>query len=215
MMNNLYEEFDLSEAIIEEGVFCNIIALSPKSKNNRTYSQVALTEAAEHLSGVPVYVNHGSKSRNYEDRIGYATNSRFDGTCVRIDLKCNSKHKLYEQIKWDIENKSPKVGLSIHGDGKVTKNGTTTIVESVTNITSVDVVDNPAATSSFREQTEEQNILLSEHIDNIKKLEEKITLLEKEVEVLKQPKVQNPLNKPVNINKFDFNEFLTDLRKNK
>lgn len=143
------------EACIVYGVrVCGLV-----SGNGKRYKREALREAKKLYENVPVYFNHpsgASNARKYEERFGKLFNVRdaADGTgAIDADLKYNPAHAHSEQFLWDAENNPQGMGLSHNANGNGRRvSGGDVLVEQITKVHSVDVVDGPATNYSLFEQ---------------------------------------------------------------
>lgn len=138
------------------------------SQNGRHYLPETLRRALPLYEGAPIYFNHQPKGstadRPYEDRFGEACNVRLTESGMWGDIKYNPKHPRAEQVIYDIENNTPKVGFSPdhYGDGPI-RNGKR-IVESINRVKSIDIVANPATNRSFSESEGNHDMELAEQL---------------------------------------------------
>jgi hypothetical protein len=124
------------------------------SGNNREYTREALAKAAHLYEGVRVNFNHSAKPgepRNYEDRFGKLVNISLAADGLRGDLQYNPRHRLAEQFEWDAQHAPENLGLSHDSVGQTVMRGNKEIVESINRVRSVDIVADPATTSSLYE----------------------------------------------------------------
>jgi hypothetical protein len=138
------------------GVIKGVKILGLESRNGRTYDREAVRGAIGLYEGARVNVNHpegsATQPRDYRDRLGHLENVRqeADGS-LRGDLKYNPKHPLAEQLNWDAANAPQNVGLSHNIQGKTRQRNGKATVESIERVLSVDLVADPATTSSLFE----------------------------------------------------------------
>jgi tetrahydromethanopterin S-methyltransferase subunit G len=138
----------------ESGVIYGVKVLGLHSRNGRVYSPAAVQAATKLYEGKPVNVDHAiGRPRSYRDRIGKLVNVRFDQDGLYADLLVNPKHPLAEQLFWDAEHAPENVGLSHDIRGKSRYDGTTTVVETIEEVRSVDLVPEPATTRGLFEGT--------------------------------------------------------------
>lgn len=178
---NFTEEILLTESQIDKDklILRNVAVLNKISKNNRQYSDQALTEAVSVFANTPSYFNHPSGRRDVRDLLGQFTEMRRVGDSIRGDLQ------LIENSKWllDVAERTPKaVGFSINAVGKTRKEGNLEIVESIVKATSIDLVADPATTKSIFEGVEKQMTLE----ENLKKSQEDNKLLEENLKKLQE-----------------------------
>lgn len=156
----LEESFDnpLSEAVVDRelSIIMNVCLLTPYSKNNRHYTEQAMRGALSLFEGAKAFANHPRKSeqgqvRDVQDLIGKYRNARMESGKLKADLVV-----LKSQAPWifDLAEQAPElVGLSLNGGGKVRKDGSgEETVEQIVTVKSVDLVTEPATTSSLFEQ---------------------------------------------------------------
>lgn len=204
---NLNETIELEEGTWEENTFKNVLLLSPKSRNGRTYNTKAIQEAKTLYMDAPVYLDHGTKNRNYSERIGVIKNAYYNEPNLYGDLTINPKHPMSEAVIWDIKNKTNKVGLSHSIDGVMKDK----IVETISRVYSVDIVDSPACTSNFFEQQMNEENELKNSIENLNNrfsaveegLKVKLNELEINIKELKREKPVAIAPKVVSANKTD------------
>ena len=147
------------EGAVSDGIIRGVKLLGLSSKNNRRYSEQALAKAhdAKIYEGATVYVDHpqrGGASRSYRDRFARIENVTKKNTGLFGDLVFNPRHPLAEQIVWDAVHRTEGVGLShnIVAGCRSEKGGE--IIEEITKVHSVDLVDNPATTRSLFENAQ-------------------------------------------------------------
>lgn len=149
------------------------------SQNGRNYLPETLRRALSLYEAAPVYFNHPPKNstadRPYEDRFGETCNVRLTESGIYGDVKFNPKHPRAEQVLFDIENNTSKVGFSPdhYGDGPM-RNGRR-IVESISRVKSIDIVANPATNRSFSESEGDHDMELAEQLAESRANETKLT----------------------------------------
>jgi hypothetical protein len=133
-----------------------------KSGNGREYSRDALRNAIHLYEGTRVCFNHPagkSNTRRYQERLGRLKNVRAESDGgLTADLHYNPAHPDAEQFLWDAENDPAGMGLSHNAEGSGRKTRGGVLVESITKVHSVDIVDNPATNYSLFEQLQEQEM---------------------------------------------------------
>jgi hypothetical protein len=141
----------------EANLIRNVKILGWESENRRRYMPEAVRKAAPLYEGVPVYFDHPRPGveRAYGDRFGETVNIRLTESGLYGDIKFNPKHPRAEQVLFDVESKSTKVGVSPdhYGDGPI--RGGIRMVEAINRVKSVDIVANPATNRSFSESANE------------------------------------------------------------
>jgi hypothetical protein len=144
----------------DAGLIKNVKLIGFESKNGRTYPPKALKAAVHLYEGAKVNLDHPEKSpsqsRRYSDRIGVIRNARFvEGQGVYSDFRFNPKHPAAEQLCWDAENAPESLGFSHNAILRVggTTNGRE-VIEQIVSIRSMDLVADPATTTSLFESEE-------------------------------------------------------------
>lgn len=139
-----------------QGIIRGVKVLGLESKNGRTYTQEAIRQAVGLYEGAKVNVNHpagrADQPRDYRDRIGALRHVRAESDGLYADLHYNTKHPLAEQLAWDAQHAPENVGLSHNVEGKTITKGGRLFVETITKVTSVDLVADPATTRGLFEQ---------------------------------------------------------------
>ena len=156
---NLTEESSLV-GTVEAGLIRGVKLLGLSSKNNRRYSEQALAKALDSkiYEGATVYVDHpprGNQSRSYRDRFARIEAVRQNKDGLFGDLRFNPRHPLAEQIVWDATHKTEGVGLSHNIVAGCRSDKSGEIIEEITKVHSVDLVDNPATTRTLFESCSE------------------------------------------------------------
>ena len=166
-MNEVIQEFCDSRDVRvrvdrEEGVLRGVKILGLSSRNGRQYLEGALQGAIALYDGAKVNVNHPKGSplspRDYQDRIGMIRNvSLRKESGLYGDLHFNPRHALAEQLIWDAEHATENVGFSHNVLAHTARRDGDTIVEKITQVTSVDLVADPATTRGLFESREGGN----------------------------------------------------------
>jgi hypothetical protein len=120
-------------------------------------SAIALYEGAK------VNVNHPKghplSPRDYQDRLGVVRGVQFlSGDGLFGDLHFNPKHPLSEQLVWDAEHAPQNVGMSHNVLARTSREDGGTVVETITNVQSIDLVADPATTNGLYEQADSQEL---------------------------------------------------------
>lgn len=139
----------------ERNVIRGVKVLGLKSRNGREYLPRALEGAAAAYEGRPVNVEHGEGPRRYAERIGWLSGVAFrPGEGLYGNLNFNPGHQLAEQLAWDAEHAPLQVGLSHDVLATVARREGVDVVESIDEVTSVDLVGDPATTRGLFESRE-------------------------------------------------------------
>lgn len=141
----------------QKNVIRDVKILGWHSKNkNRRYSQNGVDPAL--YEGAVVNIDHAdaenptSGPRPLAARFGEVKgiHKNNDGLFAK-ELHYNPKHPLAESILWMAENKPHLFGCSQNAFGDVYEDGTGEIVETVTDVRSIDLVSEPATTKGLHE----------------------------------------------------------------
>ena len=146
-------KIDRDACVVHDVRVCGV-----KSGNGKSYSPAALKNAIKLYEGCKVMVDHPAgdgNERRYGDRFGRLFNVRVasDGSgAIQADLRYNPAHALAEQFLWDAQFTPAHMGLSHNAEGNGRRQADGTIlVESITRVHSVDLVDGPATNFSLFE----------------------------------------------------------------
>lgn len=147
----------------ENHVIRNVKILGAQSKNGRTYTESAMRQAVALYEGAKVNVNHPKgrpdQPRDYQDRIGYLKGVNYRESALYGDFHYNPKHPLAEQVVYDAQHAPNNSGFSHNVQASTSRQNGRTVVESITKVTSVDLVADPATTSGLYEHTEEPDAM--------------------------------------------------------
>ena len=147
----------------ESGVIAGVKILGRTSRNGRVYSAGAIKGALPLYEGRSVNFNHarGSKpgiDRPIEDRCGWLQNVREDTDGgLSGDLHYLKSDPRSDKVAEAAERKPGLFGLSHDAEGKVSRQGSTMLVEKINAVRSVDIVSDPATTRSLFESMEGGN----------------------------------------------------------
>lgn len=145
------------------GLIRGVRVCGPKSGNGRRYTPRALRNALPLYENARVFFDHPegeSNVRKFRERMGRLVNARVaDDGGIDADLKYNPKHRDAEEFLWYVENDPAGMGLSHNAEGRGVREATgEVLVEEITKVHSVDIVDGPATNFSLFEQIREQDM---------------------------------------------------------
>jgi hypothetical protein len=140
----------------EAGVIRGVKVLGRESRNNRTYTEAALADAARLYEGADVNVDHpppdaAARNRNVAEGLGVLRNVQLRGDGVYGDLHYLKSHALAEMVLERAERMPDRFGLSHNAEGPVRSEGGKWIVEGLERVFSVDLVRNPATNAGLFE----------------------------------------------------------------
>jgi len=151
----------------EAGVIPGVKIVGFESKNKRRYLPEALRRALPMYEGATVYVDHPKDDRadrSYTERFGTLKNVHMGESGLYGDLHYKKAHPLAESVLEDVENDTKGIGLSPNHYGNGPIRDGVRIVENISRVRSVDIVDNPATNHSFRE-SENLDVELQEQLN--------------------------------------------------
>lgn len=183
-VERLHEEFRGFDSTVassidtESGVIRNVRCLGSVSANGRKYSDKALTSAARLYEEIEVMIDHRGPERRPEARsmregVGVLRNCRVDRSnpsdpCVRADLHYYKAFPGIDLVLERIIRTPTKIGLSHDALGEM-GSGKEPIVEEVHRVFSVDLVRDPAtSTTLFEERQTMPAITLKESLAKAK-----------------------------------------------
>lgn len=152
---------EFTEADESAGLLRGVKLLGLRSRNRRSYDTDGVRESAPKvLVGARIFIDHPadpSTVRSYRDSFGVVESVEYRaGKGWFGDIRFNPKHQVATQFAWDVRNNHRNMGFSINGraqQGGRDKNGDT-VVESLLEIRSVDVVTRPGTTNGIFESEE-------------------------------------------------------------
>jgi len=154
----------------EAGIIRGVKLLGRTSRNNREYTDRAMTESAALCEGVRVYVDHdrSGKDRKVSDFFAEIKDVRTKEDGNYADLHFLKSHALAESVLERADRFAGSFGMSPHQFGPTVTKGGKQIVESVAHIRSVDIVDTPATTNSlFESEDNPVSVNLKKFVNDI------------------------------------------------
>ncbi|WP_437227455.1 hypothetical protein SH661x_000358 [Planctomicrobium sp. SH661] len=138
---------------VENRLVLNVALAGQSSRNGYRYTDEALLAAAGLYEGKPVFLDHAPcrqrpQERSTRDLVGSITNPRFVAGRIRGDIRVLETESGQTFLKL-VESKTPGVGMSHVVVAERTPDGKTVL--RIAEVLSVDVVVNPATTSTFSE----------------------------------------------------------------
>lgn len=159
----LHESFDnaFSESTVSGNLIQNVKLLGRVSRNNRTYSEQAISDAARLYENVGVYFDHPTDRelrdrkgvRSVHDLAGKVRNPRVVGSEVRGDIQVldfgeSSPAKFLKALA---EQMPDAVGFSHRASGMLVKGDNGDVVESLDHVFAHELVTDPATTAGLFE----------------------------------------------------------------
>lgn len=143
---------------VKAGVVKGVKVVGFTSTHGYRYSPEALKNAVPLYEGAKVNIDHPTRadverrSRSYADRFGRLQNARFvDGKGIYADFHFNRSHRLAKQFIEDVRRDPKNLGFSQYAHGRTRRRGNEEVVEVIESVSSVDLVADPATTSSLFE----------------------------------------------------------------
>lgn len=140
----------------EAGVLYGVKLLGVDSRNGRRYTAEAINKAVNLYDGRKIYLDHPSRDkagveRSFRDWVGEARNPQARPDGIYGDVHLRTKTEYFEGIIEAAEKFPKAVGFSHVADGESRVEGDTEIIESITEVFSVDLVTDPATTAGIFE----------------------------------------------------------------
>ena len=137
----------------EAGVIHGVRILGPKSKNKRVYSEPAIREGRPLYEGIRVNYDHpaGSRERSMDDRAGWLQGVHVANGGLSGDLCLFVSDSRAAKVLEAAEKHPGAFGLSHNVRAETRQENGVLIVERITRVESVDIVSDPATTSSLFE----------------------------------------------------------------
>lgn len=154
----VFESIGLTEySLNDSGVIENVPVLGAKSRNKRVYTTECMQNSFSLYEEAAVYVDHSSRSRRSDDKLGLIKNARFDEETnqIRGDLHLLESHPLYTRIQEDVSKKLNLFGLSHSAEVWAQKKEDITEITKIEKVNSVDLVSTPATLKSLTESEED------------------------------------------------------------
>lgn len=143
---------------VDEGIIRGAKLIGFESRNGRRYSPVVLKQAVHLYEGAKVNIDHPEGGdptlpRKYGERFGVIRNAHFvEGQGIFGDCHFNPKHPSAEQVCWDAKNNPEALGFSHNALLKIgASSGGKQTVEAIISVRSMDLVADPATTTSLFE----------------------------------------------------------------
>ncbi|CAN5421067.1 hypothetical protein BH11PLA2_BH11PLA2_32770 [soil metagenome] len=144
----------------EKGVVYGVRVLGPESRNGGTYPAKVQDKCKAHYDGINVYVDTGhhqtERGTNLPVTAKFArtSNARVVNDGIHVDLHYNPKHAFAEPFLWAVENDPAQYGFSHFADVKwLNQVNGTRVAESINRVVRIDLVGDPATTTSVFEST--------------------------------------------------------------
>lgn len=143
----------------ERGIIRGVKLCGFESRNGRSYPQPVLSAATRLYEGAKVYVDHPqrtklSEDRSFRDWAGNVRGVRMESNGLYGDLHLRTKSNDYEALIEAAEKNWADFGLSHVAECNVVKKNGKAVVESISEVYSVDVVTDPATNLCLTESRE-------------------------------------------------------------
>lgn len=177
------QDWNQNLSVDEDNRLVKNVALSGgASRNGYTYSESALQKAVQLYEGKPVFLDHARdrtrpQDRSTRDLVGSVTHAKFNDGRIRGDIQILDTESGQMFLKL-LEMETPGVGMSHVVKARRSADGK--LVEQIADVISVDVVINPATTSTFRESVNAETQQPNQQTEALQCLDEQVTQLESE-----------------------------------
>lgn len=155
-LNEQFENWNENLTLdVENRLVLNVALAGQSSRNGYFYTDEALTAAVALYECRPVFLDHAANrqrphERSTRDLVGSVTNPRFVAGRVRGDIRVLETESGQTFLKL-VEAQTPGVGMSHVVLAERSPDGKS--VQRITDVISVDVVVNPATTTTFSESS--------------------------------------------------------------
>jgi len=161
-MEILFEYAQATRSVRVDQAACvihDVKIIGTESRNGRRYPRATLAKARGLYEGKQVNVDHRPREnpdadRSVTSRFGWLANVRATESGLYGDLHYLEKHPVAAQVVEMARRNPSLLGLSHDAEGTLRRENGSTIVEEITRVHSVDLVSDPAATSSLFESVE-------------------------------------------------------------
>jgi len=170
MNNSNFDEVQFLESNVlsplivdrESGILRNVKILGFTSRNGRRYLPEAMREGFKLYENKVVNKNHDRENgndRDIDDRIGRIVNARFiEGEGIFGDVELLKSHPMYERLMESAEKMPNCMGFSHLADCARKRVGGVDEVIKIRKVYSVDLVANPATTTSLAESEDKKSV---------------------------------------------------------
>jgi len=170
MNNSNFDEVQFLESNVlsplivdrESGILRNVKILGFASRNGRRYLPEAMREGFKLYENKVVNKNHDRENgndRDIDDRIGRIVNARFiEGEGIFGDVELLKSHPMYERLMESAEKMPNCMGFSHLADCARKRVGGVDEVIKIRKVYSVDLVANPATTTSLAESEDKKSV---------------------------------------------------------
>lgn len=182
----LTEQFPCEEELCVEAsrrLVGNVALAGRRSRNGYEYTVESLEAAVDLYNGKPVYLDHSTDrqrtgERSPRDLVGAIENARFENDRIRGDIRVvdTETGRMFLGL---VASRTPGVGMSHVVLAERSRDGQR--VERIEEVISVDVVMNPATTSTFKESCRP-----GASLENGEAAEERMAAIEREKAALQE-----------------------------
>ncbi|MGZ3316613.1 MAG: hypothetical protein ACXU95_04845 [Isosphaeraceae bacterium] len=167
----------------EAGVIRGVKILGRVSKNGREYSDGALAEAARQYEGAKVNLNHpgkkdGNSERPFEAGIAWLENVSIRPEGVYGDMPYLKSHPQSGVLVEAAQRNPSRFGLSHNAEGSMVKKNGKNVVESISRVHSVDIVQNPATNQGLFESCDPEPLDTEKPVKTQVKLKEFVAAID-------------------------------------
>lgn len=158
----------------DSGVIRDVRILGAESRNGRRYTEQAMRGAVSMYEGCDVHIDHRlsdkSPERGLWEAFGVLRNVRYieSDKSLRGDLHYLKTHEAADKILERIERWPDTIGLSHEAYGDSRREGSTLIIDRITEVKSVDLVRDPATNKTLFEERRAMQMTLRKILESCK-----------------------------------------------
>ena len=177
----------------DAGVIKDVRILGAKSRNGREYTEAAMREAVTLYENADVHIDHRLSDKEPErglwEAFGVLKNVHYvpEQKALRGDLHYLKTHEAAAKILERIERWPETIGLSHEAYGDARREGSTLIVDRITEVRSVDLVRDPATNATLFEEKRAMQMKLRKVLESCKALDQRAARLLEAEDVMDLP----------------------------
>lgn len=158
----------------DAGVIRDVRILGTTSRNGREYTEAAMRDATGLYENADVHIDHRLSEKEPErglwEAFGVLKNVRYvpEQKALRGDLHYLKTHEAAAKILERIERWPETIGLSHEAYGDTRREGSTLVVDKITEVRSVDLVRDPATNATLFEERKRMTMKLRKVLESCK-----------------------------------------------
>lgn len=165
LCGDIIESEDSDEVVIRGVKFLGTRSANQNPDGTHNFYGIAVRrESLALYEGAKVYLNHPARERpdaerGYEEQVGRLRSCEARRNGSYGDLHLNPHHPAAKQIIWDAKNSPDSLGLSHNALGSGRVDGKKLVIESISQVRSVDLVAAAATASSLFESLQGADVM--------------------------------------------------------